>query len=169
MSECLFCGIIAGKIPTNKVFENEDALALLDINPRNPGHTLVVPKKHYETLMDMPEKEAGKYFEAVKKVTNMVQNAMQAHGISLGQSNGKVAGQVVPHVHFHIIPRFATEGPRSIEEAIPPKRLDEESMKKIAETIKNTKTEVKKEPEKTEPPTELRPKRSREDEVNFNF
>ena len=149
MDECLFCQIVAGKVPSNKVFEDKDILAFLDINPRNPGHTLVIPKKHIETVMDMSDAEFGKIVKTVKDVVNAVKVGTSADGISIGQSNGKAAGQVIPHVHFHVIPRFNNEGPVGLEGILPVKRMDEESLKKMTETVKNSfgkKAEKREEP-----------------------
>ncbi len=136
--ECIFCAIVAGRIPSLKVYEDGSHLAFLDINPRNPGHTLVIPKKHYEVVMDMPEAEAGKLFEIVKVLSVKVRTGTKAEGISIMQNNYKVAGQVVPHVHFHVIPRFMAEGPPSLESILPVKKMPEEILKKIAETIKGS-------------------------------
>ncbi len=134
--DCIFCGIVAGKIPCIKVFEDPGHLAFLDINPRNPGHTLVIPKRHYEVVMDMPEAEAGKLFELVKRMSVNIKNGTKADGISIMQNNYKIAGQVVPHVHFHVIPRFAAEGPPSLESILPVKKMPEEILRKIADNIK---------------------------------
>jgi len=134
--DCIFCSIVAGKIPCIKVFEDPAHLAFLDINPRNPGHTLVIPKRHYEVILDMSESEAGKLFEVVKRLSVNVRNGTKAEGISIMQNNYKIAGQVVPHVHFHIIPRFSAEGPPSLESILPVKKMPEEILRKIADNIK---------------------------------
>ena len=133
---CLFCKIMAGEIPSNKVYEDADTFAFLDINPRNPGHTLVIPKKHYATIFDMPEKEVGKLFESAKLVAHAVRKATNADGLSMVQSNGHAAGQVVVHVHTHLIPRFSSEGPVSLEGVLAVKKMPQESINKIASSIK---------------------------------
>lgn len=138
--ECLFCKIIKGEVPAKKVYEDDVTLAFLDINPRNPGHTLIIPKKHFETIMEMDEKEAARLFESVKKVGEMAMNGVQAQGLSIAQSNGQAAGQVVAHVHFHAIPRFMNEAPPGLESILASKRLDEKSLDKIAEAIKGAPT-----------------------------
>jgi histidine triad (HIT) family protein len=135
--ECIFCRIARGEIPSKKVFEDAETFAFLDINPRNPGHVLVVPKKHAETILDMDEEDAGVLFMAVRKVAGKVMAATKAQGISIAQSNGPAAGQVVSHAHFHIIPRFANEGPPGLESMLPSKRLDDKSMDQIASAIKS--------------------------------
>ncbi len=136
-NECLFCRMVRGEIPVKKVHEDEGTLAFLDINPRNPGHTLVIPKSHYETVFDMPEEEAGEYFKSVKRVAAMVKAGMNAQGVSLSSSNGQAAGQVVSHVHFHVIPRFLSEGPVGLEGILPTKRLDEKTMDQVVKAIVN--------------------------------
>jgi histidine triad (HIT) family protein len=164
-SQCLFCGIVAGKIPAKKVYEDEHAFAFLDINPRNPGHTLVIPKKHYETLLDMPEKDAGKVFESVRKVAGMVMAGTKSQGLSIGQSNGQAAGQVVRHVLFHVIPRFMNEGQPGLEGIIPSKKIDDASMDRIAQTIKSASVHAPKEEHHEKPAG----KAGKKDDINFNF
>jgi histidine triad (HIT) family protein len=137
MEECLFCKIASGEIPSDNVHEDSHFLAFLDINPRNPGHTLVIPKKHYETIMEMPDSELGDLMVMVKKVALAVKESMKADGVSVGQSNGRASGQVIPHVHFHVIPRYLSEGPPGLESVIPVKKLPPETMKKAAEMIKS--------------------------------
>lgn len=138
--DCLFCRIIAGDIPSQKVYEDTNSIAFLDINPRNPGHTLLVPKKHVETIFDLPEGEGSKLFAALKKVAVLVKNGTQAHGLSVCQNNGSASGQVVAHVYFHLIPRFLNEGPPALENMLPIKKMDEKSLQKIASAIKGAPT-----------------------------
>ena len=148
--KCLFCGIAAGRIPAKKVYEDKKHLGVLDINPRNPGHIVMIPKKHYATIFEMPDNEAGELFAAVKNVAGQVKTAMKADGISIAQSNGAYAGQIIGHVHFHVIPRFKDEGPISLEERLSVKRLDDKMMNQIAAAIKKGKLPEQKEitPEK---------------------
>ncbi|HLD77815.1 MAG TPA: HIT family protein, partial [archaeon] len=134
--ECLFCRIARGEIPAKKVYEDASVLAFLDINPRNPGHTLVVPKKHAETLFELPDGDVGGFFMAVKKVAVLVRNGTQAQGVSLNMSNGQAAGQVVAHAHMHVIPRFLSEGPPGLESILSVKKMDDQLMDKIAAAIK---------------------------------
>lgn len=164
MEQCLFCGIIAGKIPCKKVYEDGHAFAFLDINPKNPGHTLVIPKKHFDTIMEMSEKEAGSLFESVRKIAGMVMSGTNSQGISIGQSNGHAAGQLVRHVHFHVIPRFENEGPVGLEGILPSKKIDDSSMDKIAASIKTAPSHPHKE-ERHEKPE----KKSKSEEIDFNF
>lgn len=105
MDECLFCKIIKGEIPSHKVHEDEKTYAFLDINPRTQGHTLVIPKKHRKTIMDMSPDETADLFKSVNKVAKAVYGAVDAEGLNILQNNKRIAGQVVDHVHVHIIPR----------------------------------------------------------------
>jgi histidine triad (HIT) family protein len=153
--ECIFCRIVRGEIPCKKVFEDGESFAFLDINPRNPGHVLVIPRKHRETIMDMDEEDSGVLFMAVRKVAGKVMAATKAQGMSIAQSNGPAAGQVVSHVHFHIIPRFANEGPPGLESMLSSKKLDDKMMDQIASAIKSSSGiitgEVEQEPPKPQP------------------
>ena len=110
MDECIFCKIVKGEIPCSKVFENEKFFAFLDIGPVNKGHTLVIPKKHYKNLFDMPKEELEGYMEAIQKVSKAITKGVNADGISINMSNESAAGQVVMHAHLHIIPRFKDDG-----------------------------------------------------------
>ena len=136
--ECLFCKIAAGEIPSEEVYSDGDFLAFLDINPRNPGHTLVIPRKHYQTVIEMPDKETGELFKIVKKIAIAVKKGTNADGISIAQSNERAAGQVIPHAHVHVIPRFNTEGPPGLESILPAKKLTQEIMSKVKESIRNS-------------------------------
>ena len=108
--DCIFCKIVKGEIPCSKVFENEKFFAFLDIGPVNKGHTLVIPKKHYKNLFDMPEEELKGYMEAIQKVSKAIIKGVNAEGISINMSNEEAAGQVVMHTHVHLIPRFKDDG-----------------------------------------------------------
>lgn len=110
MSKCIFCDIVEAKIPSNRVFEDNDFLAFLDIAPVGKGHTLLIPKEHYETIMDLPDDLLKGLSVRLKQIAKSVMQAAKADGISISQSNREAAGQVVPHIHFHIIPRFAGDG-----------------------------------------------------------
>src|SRR5207244_6765568 len=98
------------------VFEDQHSIAFLDIHPLNPGHTLVVPKKHYQNMVEMPPKEVGRVFVSVAKVMRGVMKASKADGINIGQSNGRAASQAVFHMHVHVIPRYIHELPEGFPE-----------------------------------------------------
>ena len=110
MPECLFCKIVAGSIPCTKVYEDAHVLSFLDIGPISPGHTLLVPKKHYGAIMEMPAGEVAALFEPVAALAAAVKAAVGAEGINVLQNNGPTAGQVVPHLHIHLIPRWPDDG-----------------------------------------------------------
>jgi histidine triad (HIT) family protein len=111
MSEdCIFCQIVAGDIPGRIVHETETTLAFLDANPLSRGHTLVVPKAHHETIGDMDAALAADVFAALHELTPRVEAAVDADGSNVAFNNGSAAGQEVPHVHGHVIPRFEGDG-----------------------------------------------------------
>ena len=108
--DCIFCKIVHGEIPCTSVFESEELIAFLDISPVNKGHTLLVPKAHMETLFDMPDDIGQTLLAAMKQVGTAVMEATGAKGLNVVQNNYPAAGQQVPHVHWHLIPRFADDG-----------------------------------------------------------
>lgn len=108
--DCIFCKIVRGEIPTNRIYEDKEFLAFLDIKPISKGHTLVIPKHHCKNLLDFPKAEETDLLELIKKVASAVVKATNADGFNLGMNNGKAAGQVIHHAHFHIIPRFDNDG-----------------------------------------------------------
>ncbi len=104
-NDCVFCAIAAGEIPCFKVFEDDFALAYLDINPFSEGHTLVIPKAHTTGLLDTPEETLAALLARVKKVAAHLKSALGCDGFHILQNNGAAAGQTVGHIHFHIVPR----------------------------------------------------------------
>jgi len=128
--ECVFCKIVHGEIPAAVVYEDSDFIGFLDINPRSKGHTLIIPKKHYPTLLDMNEDDLQKLGIVLKHVANHVMNVLNAKGFNVLNNNGESAGQVVKHVHFHIIPRYEEKG-HSLEVAFP---VDEKAKEELKET-----------------------------------
>ncbi|KHO48516.1 MAG: Hit-like protein involved in cell-cycle regulation [archaeon GW2011_AR5] len=108
-ADCIFCKIVRGEIPSKKVYEDKDTLAFLDINPANPGHTLVVPKKHSEDITKSDEEDIAKVMRVVKNITTNLKEKMNAIGVNVMQNNGKPAGQIVAHTHFHVIPRYPND------------------------------------------------------------
>ena len=105
MSEsCAFCKIARKEAPASRVYEDEQVIAFLSIQPINIGHTLVVPKKHYKNIYEIPEEEVAYLYKIVKKIAHAVTKAVDAEGIRIVQNNGEAAGQVIFHMHVHIIP-----------------------------------------------------------------
>ena len=106
MEECIFCKIIAGKIPAAKVYEDKNVIGFLDIMPANKGHCLIVPKKHVQNLIEMDEADLVSTVKAAKKVARALSLSFGNASYNLVMNNGKEAGQIVSHAHMHIIPRF---------------------------------------------------------------
>ena len=133
--DCLFCKIISGKIPSNKVYEDDAVLAFLDIYPASEGHTLVAPKKHFSNFTDMNAEGVASLFEVARKVTAAVEKAFSAEGSNIGINNGEAAGQEVPHVHVHVIPRKKGDGGRGIK-SIVWTEPDTNNLEAVAEKIR---------------------------------
>lgn len=107
---CVFCKIVRGELPSNKVYEDDDTLAFLDIHPVNPGHTLVIPKKHVVDIFDIDEDLWGSVMRTAKRVAHALEKALDPVGINLGMNNRAGAGQDVFHAHIHVMPRRAQDG-----------------------------------------------------------
>lgn len=107
--ECIFCKIIKGEIPASKLYEDEDTLAFMDIGPVVKGHALVIPKSHHNPITNTPPEVLQKLITVVQRIARAQMNGLQADGISVAQANGRAANQVVPHIHFHVIPRFTAD------------------------------------------------------------
>lgn len=110
MNDCLFCKIIKGEIPAAKVYEDDNVLAFLDIHPVNPGHTLIVPKIHFDNLLDADDEILKAMIVATKKVAAAILKGLKYEAFNLEENNGAIAGQVIPHLHWHIVPRTADDG-----------------------------------------------------------
>jgi len=108
--DCLFCKIIASEIPAYKIYEDNDWLAFLDINPINLGHTLLVSKAHYRNLFDLPTDILTKLGPIIQKLALAVKAGSKADGFNIGMNNEPAAGQLVLHAHLHLIPRFDGDG-----------------------------------------------------------
>ena len=110
MENCTFCKIINNEIPSETVFEDEEARAILDINPVNPGHILVMPKVHYDDLLATPDDLACRLLGVAKKLAGPMMGAADATAFNVGINNGHDAGQAVAHLHYHLIPRHHSDG-----------------------------------------------------------
>ena len=108
--DCLFCKMVAGQIPVTKIYEDEVVLAFLDIGPISDGHTLVIPKQHFEKLHDGPSELLGRIGSQLGKIAGAVTAAMNSDGYNVLCNNGRAAGQLVEHLHFHIIARRNGDG-----------------------------------------------------------
>ena len=138
MDDCVFCKIVSREIDSAKVFENENVLVFLDANPVTKGHSLVIPKQHFENIFDIEENMLQKIMVVAKHISVKIKNSLSADGIRISQSNGTAAGQAIFHFHLHIIPRYKNDGISMNEttNAHPPK-ADVEKLKSIAEEIKS--------------------------------
>jgi histidine triad (HIT) family protein len=134
---CLFCRIIRGEVPALKVHEDEHVIAFLDVHPLAPGHTMVVPKRHFATLAQLPLEEATPLMLAVQSVARRVVEAMEAPGVTIGINQGEVSGQTIPHLHIHILPRFEGDGGGSVHSVVHNPPVEE--LQKTVERINNIK------------------------------
>ena len=131
---CIFCDILAGKREGHIVYEDENHLAFLDKYPIDDGHTLVIPKKHYERITDMDSNDVGKIFSLIPKIAKAVLSGASADAFSLAQNNGKAAKQIIPHVHIHIIPRYNNKGTVWTKRQIP----TDDVLSELAQKIKSS-------------------------------
>ncbi|MFB6299405.1 MAG: HIT family protein [Halobacteriales archaeon] len=134
--DCVFCRIVDGELPSRTVYEDENVQAFLDANPLAPGHTLVIPKSHYERLNDLPTDIGCEVLTTLHRLTPAVETAVDADGSNVAFNNGEAAGQEIPHVHGHIIPRFTGDGGAPVH-AIAGDRpdLDDAELDSIADDI----------------------------------
>lgn len=109
MSDCIFCKIIAGKIPSSKIYEDDKVLAFLDISQTTKGHTLVIPKEHVRNMLEMSDQTAADVFARLPKLARAIKTATGAKGLNILNNNEEVAGQTVFHAHIHIIPRYSDQ------------------------------------------------------------
>jgi histidine triad (HIT) family protein len=112
LMRCIFCDIVGGRAKADRIYEDEDILAFLDINPVNPGHALVIPKGHYETFLDIPDRLMGPLGVATRRVSAALMQVTKVGGFNLMMNNYRVANQLVPHAHFHVVPRREGDGLR---------------------------------------------------------
>lgn len=110
MADCVFCKIRDGQIPSTKVYEDERTFCIMDINPLNPGHCLVITKTHAATIFDSDERDLAAAIVAARRVAHGLRQTLHPDGLNLLQANGAAAFQSVPHFHLHLIPRWADDG-----------------------------------------------------------
>lgn len=110
MTDCVFCKIVAGQIPSTRVFEDEHTLAFMDIGQVNPGHVLVAVKKHAANLFELDDAQVAAIARASRKIARALKKTFDPEGLSVYQANGKAAGQTVFHYHVHLLPRHAGDG-----------------------------------------------------------
>ncbi|MCF7817696.1 MAG: HIT family protein [Kiritimatiellales bacterium] len=135
MNNCIFCKIVNHEIPATVVYEDEDVLVFMDIGPIIKGHALVVPKDHFDSVLETPENVLAKLHRAAKRIAVAQMNGLGADGVNIVQNNGKAAGQEVPHMHVHVIPRFEGDGHHWNWNA--KKYVDSNEMIGLAEKMRN--------------------------------
>lgn len=104
--DCIFCKIAAGEIPSRKIYEDSDLIAIMDLNPTSKGHSLIIPKEHCTNIYDIDEDIAAKVMKTAKKLATKMIVALNCDGFNLLQNNGETAGQTMFHFHMHLIPRY---------------------------------------------------------------
>jgi len=130
---CVFCRIANADSPVSSIYEDDCVMTFLDNRPASEGHTLVIPKKHFETIYDIPDEEIAHLFEIVKKVAVAVKETVNPEGLTIIQRNGKAAGQHIMHLHVHVIPRHKGQRLLRMEE-IP--EVNREKLDKIAKMMR---------------------------------
>lgn len=110
MQDCIFCRIVAGNLPAARVLETPQVLAFLDIAPVHYGHTLIIPKAHYQTLLDLPDELWMEMGQVSRRVAQALQSTLEAQGFNICMNNFEAAGQVVFHAHIHVVPRYLSDG-----------------------------------------------------------
>ena len=130
---CVFCSIVSGEIPAYKLYEDEETLAFLEIDPSSAGHTLIISKEHIEDFMDLDDKLMLPVMRSVQKVAKMIEKALGADNFTIVFNSGKSVGRHVEHVHVHVIPRFPDDEGHYIQGVVnrPSKETLEEIKKKI--------------------------------------
>ena len=132
--ECLFCKIAAGTVSAEIIYQDAAALGIMDIHPRSAGHVFVIPKKHYTTLLGVPDGEMGALFVAVRNITEKIKKALTPDGFTIGINQGRAGGQEIDHVHIHVMPRYKGDGGGSVQSVV--NAPSTESVTVIAEKIR---------------------------------
>ena len=132
----MFCKIVEKEIPSSIVYGDSKVIAFLDIKPANKGHVLVIPKKHYVTLIEIPDSTLGEIAKVIKKIGKAVMKVTKAKDFNVVQSNGIAAGQLVMHAHFHVIPRFSGDGLTTGTLSREPLSYDEGEAKELMKRIR---------------------------------
>lgn len=133
--QCIFCQIIAGKVQSKKIYEDESTIGILDINPSNPGHILLLPKEHYTIMPQVPEDEIGHIFMVAKALSNALLRGIGAKGTNIIVANGVAAGQRAQHFMVHVIPRMEKDG---LNFVLPQKTLSEKDLDEISKKLSSS-------------------------------
>jgi histidine triad (HIT) family protein len=133
-NDCIFCKIVTGEIPSYTLYEDDDIKVFLDLYPASNGHSLYIPKEHFSTIYEIPEEKII-FLKKIPKIAETLKNATSATGMNILQSNGKDAGQVINHIHFHLIPRYPED---HLMDVVPKSELEENEARKLVEIFKNS-------------------------------
>lgn len=131
-NDCIFCKIVKGEIPSFTLFEDDEIQVFLDIYPASEGHSLFIPKEHFSTIYDISE-EKMIFLRKLPMIADKLKNVTNATGMNILQSNGRDAGQVIEHVHFHLIPRYPED---HLMDIVPKSELGEDEARKLVESFK---------------------------------
>ncbi len=132
-SNCIFCKLANGEIPTNSIYENDMFNVILDNGPATKGHCLILPKEHYANLFELPDDTAAEAMKLAKELAAKIKDKLSADGVNLVQNNGAAAGQTVNHFHLHIIPRYENDGQHILWKPTEPSA---EELKALCEELK---------------------------------
>lgn len=135
--ECIFCKIVKGEIPSVKIFETPDFLSFLDIHPICEGHAIVIPRNHYANLYETPVDVAADLMKVVQEIVVTLKKTLGAKGVNIIQNNEPAAGQVVNHIHFHVIPRY---GDDNLVIPSPREQADADALNSVADKIRSLST-----------------------------
>jgi histidine triad (HIT) family protein len=136
-TDCIFCKIVGGELPSYKVYENEHILAFLDIHPVNAGHTLIVPKRHSTNIFDIATDDWAAMSEAVRVLAVGIEKGVGADGVNIAMNNREHAGQVVNHAHVHVIPRFKGDGLKLMPQRTYKEKEAETTLEKIVTALES--------------------------------
>lgn len=132
-TDCIFCKIVNNEIPSKIIFENDKILAFLDINPISKGHTIVITKNHYSTIESIPEEELSELFLSVKKISILIRKKLKIDGYNILLNNYRAAGQIIDHIHVHIIPRRTDDNLINLE--IPKEQATQSELEEVLKLI----------------------------------
>ncbi len=142
MAGCPFCEISSGEAPASIVYRDAKVMAFMDLRPANPGHVLVIPREHWETIHEVPDSILVDVFRIVKRVAGAVREAVNAEGINVIQSNGRAAYQMVDHFHVHVIPRFQGDAiSKTVQAVLAPLEFEtaqREDLDEVADLIRKS-------------------------------
>jgi histidine triad (HIT) family protein len=131
--DCIFCKVLAGDLPSERIYEDEHTVAVMDINPWTRGHAVVIPRKHAENLFEIEDDELEHVAIAAKRVATTIRDRLDCDGVNLLQSNGAAAWQTIFHLHFHVIPRYEDD---PLELPTRPKQASPEELAEVASEIR---------------------------------